>query len=69
MEDLRAEGGGFIFQAGPEVGVGGDVGDGHALQETPDVEAAAADKDGDTVPGIDVIHGEIRLLKIEGEVE
>ena len=69
VEDLRAKGGGLFFQAGAEVGVGGDVGNGHALQETPDVEAAAADEDGDSAPRIDVIHGEVGLLKIEGEVE
>ena len=45
------------------------MGDGHALQEAPDVEAAAADKDGDTARGKDVIHSEVGLLKIEGEVE
>ena len=45
------------------------MGNGHALQETPDVEAAAADEDGDSAPGIDVVHGEVGLLQIEGEVE
>ena len=69
VERLGTEGGSFFFQSGSEVGVGGDVGDGHALQETPDVESAAADKDGDTVPGIDVVHGEVSLFKVEGEVE
>ena len=69
MEGLGTEGGGLFFQAGAEVGVGGDVGNGHALQETPYIEAASADEDGDSAPGIDVVHGEVGLLQVEGKVE
>ena len=37
MESAVSESRGFIFEAGAEVGVGGDVGDGHAFQEPPNV--------------------------------